>query len=606
MKKIIIAISLLLISILIISCGGETGKNLTRVVNKFLNTDSYDLTIQKESGKNTYDLFRVKTEKNLLCINPIEASNLKFMVLKNKDFFINTNGQMIYTNLNSDSLENFEINIKDNIDEIIQQDDKVTFKLNLKRALKNFWFDFSKVISVYSEVKVTCFIEDNKVTRLEYGSSYNKTIIIVNSYNKNIDVNIPSRKDCVYYSEEEMLEYLNSGASGEIDKYTLILNNNSINLNLNEEFKGSFKGVIYDTVNKCVVKKVNNEELEYEKIKSDEVGKYSFKVSTKYLEKDISADVYVDVIGKLNIDSSSEIIDISKIVYGFNVGNYVYLCDKQYIYKYDYQCSKLYGKIDLHCAAKSHYVKGEYLYVAAYYPYDSTYLEEDAYDGSVTKIKLSDFTIDRQVAVSCLPHCIIVDNRDNVILTKGANQHIDYAEVNMRDGSLTPVIDGYERDIMVYDANRDILTSIPVGITTDSGDYEYKNNNWIEKSPSKLDFSKIYLQEYGLLVTNAGIYKYDYFVDDYVLLKVKHDPISIYNDGFKYITTDGENAYVIGKDDYKKAISLTIYNLEKEEYETIINPFEIKANGIICSYVYSNYLFIITNQNEIIKYNLTR
>lgn len=442
MKKIITIISLLFISILIASCGGETVKDLTSVVNKFINADSYDLTIQKESGMNTYDLFRVKTDKNLLCINPLETNNLKFMVLKNKDFFINTNGQMIYTNLKEESLENFEINIKDNIEEIIQQDDMVTFKLNLKRALKDFWFDFSKVIPVYSQVKITCFIEDNKVTRLEYGSSYNKVIINVNSYNKTVDVNIPSRKDCVYYSEEAMLEHLNSGASGEIDKYTLILNNNSINLNLNEEFKGSFKGVIYDTVNKCVVKKVKNEELQYEKIKSDEVGKYSFKVSTKYLEKDISTDVYVDVIGKLNIDSSNEITNISKIIYGFNVGNYVYLCDQQYIYKYDYQCSKLYGKIDLHCAAKSHYVKGEYLYVAAYYPYDSTYLEEDAYDGTVTKIKLDDFTVDRQVAVSCLPHYIIVDNRDNVILTKGANQHIDYVEVNMRDGSLTPVIDG--------------------------------------------------------------------------------------------------------------------------------------------------------------------
>lgn len=103
-----------------------------------------------------------------------------------------------------------------------------------------------------------------------------------------------------------------------------------------------------------------------------------------------------------------------------------------------------------------------------------------------------------------------------------------------------------------------------------------------------------------------GIYKYDYFVDDYVFKKVKYDPVNIDNDGFKYITTDGENAYVIVKDSYRKAIILTIYNLETEEYETIVNPFEIKANGVICSYVYSNYLFIITNQKEIIKYNLTK
>ena len=295
--------------------------------------------------------------------------------------------------------------------------------------------------------------------------------------------------------------------------------------------------------------------------------------------------------------ASSIKLEIKNITYGFKIDDYIYLCDSRYLYKYEKNSNKLCGKLDLQCRGISHYVKGEYLYVAAHFPYYSTFNDEDAYDGSVTKIKLSDFTIDKQVHVKCLPESIIVDNRDNVILSKGANQHVNCVQVDMETGALKNVFRSYQRDKLLYDSINDVIIMLTVSTSEDNCVFKYNGTKWVQDGYSSIEHTRIYYngQKNGQnsYITPYGTYEFNLFTNGYVFDKFDYDfylPTNIH-----YVTADEEKAYILYSDFFEdiKTENIILYDIETDTYRTVGIPIEY-SDEIIFAYVDSGKLYMIS------------
>ncbi len=471
--------------------------------------------------------------------------------------------------------------------------------MKINNLLEDMNIDLNRLVPIKDEVIITCTFNKRKISQLEYEINSRKVILEVTSYNNNEKINVPNIDNCIYVSEEELINHIHKGISGDLNKYTLIIDNPFVNTKTNEKINKEFTGCIYDTLSKNNVKMISSNDIRYDEVSYSEGGIYKFKVYTKYLNKEFSTYVYVNVKGDIEISSNSKINNLDDITYGFNYENNVYLCDDKYIYKFDFECNKLLGKIDLKCAGNSYYVKDEYMYVAGNYPYNSTYNDEYSYEGTVTKIKIEDFTIAKQVNVNSLPNSIIVDNRDNVIISKKANQHVNNEIVNVDTGKLSPAFDGYENDVLVYDPTRDYITNITNGHSGDNELYEFKNGQWVEGSKASISGSKVYSQNRGMIITSTGVYKNDTFSENYIYLKVESENFRDFYYTY-YNISDGEKLYSIKSKYDNGQYYLITYNFETKEYFEEPLPKEYK-DKIICAYLYSGYLFIINETGSIMK-----
>lgn len=601
MRKIFTLLVFTFLLLLITGCG-EGSVNKEKELERLLNADSLDVTILTQSGANNAEYLNIVSSKKGISIRTTDRmdhySNKYIIIDKNNNLFVDFIDYMGYTNLENKPFEDVDIDYY--ISNMRENNEGLTFDVKANDLFEDTGFAINDVFPMKDIQTFTCLFENNKVSQLEYLYYKTKIIFQINSYNDSERVNIPDKDDCVEFSKDELLNILHKGISCDISKYTFILDNPVINIKTNENINREFIGCIYDTVSKNVVKEVSSNEIKYEEKSFSEGGKYKINVNTTYQGKDFKAEAYVNVTGDIKITNSNKVKGSNDFVYGFSVDNNVYLCDKRYIYKYDYECNELLGKLDLKCEGNSYFVKGNYLYVAGNFPYTTTYNDEYSYEGSVTKIEIEDFTIVKQVNVNSLPNSIVVDNRDNVIISKKANQHVSNEVVNMETGELTKAFSGYQNDTLVYDPNRDYLVNLTNGHSGDNELYEYKNGNWLEKGICSIAGYEVYTQNRGLIITRSGVYKYNGFSDNYVNLGIKLNDNERFDDT-EYITSDGEKAYIIK---YKYSTSryiryLISYDLITKEYEKTDLP-EIN-NDVVCSYLYSGYLFIISEDGTILK-----
>ena len=94
--------------------------------------------------------------------------------------------------------------------------------------------------------------------------------------------------------------------------------------------------------------------------------------------------------------------------------------------------------------------KDNYVYVAANYPVIG--YNYDNLKGTITQIELDSFTIKKQMEVPFYPYSIFVDNRDNIVVGKGKDQHIKYSLINFDTEEIKDLehLYGYEKDYLIY------------------------------------------------------------------------------------------------------------------------------------------------------------
>ena len=211
-------------------------------------------------------------------------------------------------------------------------------------------------------------------------------------------------------------------------------------------------------------------------------GQYDRKIMCKFNGYTYEQPISVLVVDLQQTTMKKEFEFLSEINKIFSYDDtYVLISDNQYLYKYNVKTNISEGKVDLKCIAQDVYFKGEFLYVLAHYPYTSTYLEDDAYNSTITKIKLSDFSLVDQMTIDCLGYSFFVDKYDNILVSKGANQHIKYMLVNLEEKTKENIISGYQDDYFVYKEEKDAFLVITQRLSGNNYYLSYKEGQYVSE-----------------------------------------------------------------------------------------------------------------------------
>ena len=342
------------------------------------------------------------------------------------------------------------------------------------------------------------------------------------------------------------------------------------------------------------------------------IGKTEYLIGVNTGYSVLTATITVTVLQKEESTGSIE-LDVDGIYRIFDADGNKLIASKNKIYKYDIKNNQKLGEVDLIYTANSIYTKGGFLYVAANDLDSERYLEDDEYRGTVSKIKLEDFSLVNQVTVNCYPYSIFVDKRDNVIIGKGLDQWIEYSIVDMTTGNLSSVTYGYNMDYLIYNEQKDAFLSVTQSISSGNDWYYYKNNGYQqgEESENKInDVIKIYYNGGIVLDTvfanEFTIAIYDSNKKDYVTKKYTYGVLSGY-DSFSYsqfIELDGGKVYrVTGPSGFWGTACVVIYDTVTNEVEyrlVKIDSADITNMAVVDGVVYVNY----ANDNKLYAYEI--
>ena len=595
MKKMT-AFIIFFISLFIISCASSKEREL----KKLFNATSVDVSVKK--GRNDADielLNLVRTKEGVQIKTTSYTSdyqNMSFIIDKDNYLFIDLGIGTSYLKLE----ESEEIDVYNYISNIKETEDKLTFDFNMNSFtnVHDFWLD--QFIPIDEKLKFTCEFNEGKIISLDYVVGKVRVIFQINGYSnkENVkEIEIPKKEECGYITEDDFYNHLSQVRDLDINNCKLITNGRIINAYVNEKVELNVGGGIY--YKGSIIKHIEQEDLYIEDVVFSEKGEYKVKVYTKYLGLELSTEVTAVVEKRVDSKNSYKVNELKSIAYGFTIDENTYLCDERYIYKFDKECKTLYGKLDLQCQGNCHYVKDGYLYVSANFPYLSTYNGEYGYYGSVTKINLTNFTIDKQVPIRSYPISIIVDNNDNVIISKGANQHVYNEVVNMDTGELSKAFFGYQGDFLLYDSKQDIIINVTRTTTNNNEIYKYNGQTWDYVGDSSIKCDEVYYYDNNMIVTDKGVYKYNESTNDYTLTKF------YFNDNINYLevlyaTSDGEKAYVVLGKDINTPKKIYTLDLESGIYSNIVLVDE-QINPIKFTYSHQDNLYVVYESGVILK-----
>lgn len=624
MKKIYIFFIIIVFSIFMVSCEGSYSKE--NELKRFFNSHSVDIYCKiRIPNKPAASFTIVATENAFLMESSTVLGNdeeLSIIVDKDNNLFYNLGESIAHVKLEPE--EDAEIEPEED-DEIIEEVDPFDYISNIYKSETMMTFDFnmveymelidssfSNMIPSDEVVTGSCYFDEQKIKQLEYKIGEVKVIIKVNNYvyydyvsseDVGIKIDIPNIDECVSMSEAELSEHISTGASGDVDNYELVIKDYNIAEINGEIIKDSFRGYIYDKTNDVIVKGLNIDDVYFDMQNYLEQGDNNIKACIDYVGKQLAAEIILDVKKDIVIEEITTLDEIGKLKYIFELDDYLYVCDEKYLYKYDLECQEVLGKLDLQCIGIDHFVRDDYLYVAAHYPYTTTYNPSNSYKGTVTQIRLSDFTIEKQVHVNCLPRSIIVDNRGSVILSKGANQHVYVSEVNMETGMLTSLFSSYQNDVLLYDPLDDEITVVTLDHTGDNDLYKYNGVAWERKGYSQLEIDDYCLKVDDSYVTSNGVYYKHSVTNEYVFEEFEYaeDNELKYGNDILFATVGDGKAYIAESKRFDDVVrNLIVYDLETKTYVRYMISEEDRKL-ILFMYENSGYVFMIHEDGSIYK-----
>ena len=279
----------------------------------------------------------------------------------------------------------------------------------------------------------------------------------------------------------------------------------------------------------------------------DVVGFTEHIVTVTYKGISLNRSIYVNVIGEKKTEGLIDVFE-SCITKSFQLENYLLLSDTTSIYKYNIITNEIEGSVDLKCQANSIYVKGEYVYVAANYSGFDFGIQK----GTISKIKLSDFTLEKQLELDFYPCSIFVDKRDKVGFIKGQGQFFIYSFIDLETKEVTEITLGYEKDVLVYSEERDAFMAVSTQTTAPNEWYKYNGVTYElindkNEQLSDIDFMTsngkvlIHVKPWMNEVTVA---KYQKGINDYTFVKHTIPTLDFYVD-YCNATYYEEKIYII-------------------------------------------------------------
>ena len=662
MKKLFLTIFIVLLSVLCIT-GCEKGsiEESEKAFEEFLNAKNIQLDM----------LMRVEKDEDI-----VQSKLLSFAVngqdikldLTQYDMsfvYIDFSKNLYYENREKGNERCYVDNVRDFVD-VIKEESKDAKTIDIKNYLTEityqktsveFNFDVAKIlvklggmgiVNVGSQkvdpIKVTATVDDGKITEvnMDLAPTIKKivgedapsvyTITAKNIDYKNVEIKIPTVTTSIPNLGTDIgifdiiisdLDKVTNGNSGGNSNTGGNTGNNNVQPNYSLSLyrydyyvaKGKeidINGVIYNNSDTVAYLKDCNYTVTPQ-IDLQRAGKTDHTISLEVDGTVLSSKITITVIEEQKANENFT-IGVDSIYNVFDMGEYLLIASKDKLYKYDTSSKQVVANVSLIYTANSIYTKGEYLFVAANDIKQKAYLENDAYRGTVSKIKIEDFSLVNQVTVNCCPYSIFVDNRDSVIVGKGYDQHIEYSEVDMSTGELKNVLSGYQKDYLIYDEQKDAFLSVTQNISSSNEWYFYGDNAYNSAGKkSTLAIEKIsYVSDNGktiISVTGAKSFVYavynqakqDYESKEYTQSTL---PEFNYTDNVKFIDIEGDEVYrVLSYAGNRTMGCIMVYNTvnDEQEYKLIELEDKMLTNMfVVDGVVYVNY----DNDNKLYAYEI--
>ena len=93
------------------------------------------------------------------------------------------------------------------------------------------------------------------------------------------------------------------------------------------------------------------------------------------------------------------------------------------------------------------------------------------------KIDLKNATLVEEIRVNSAPDSIVVDKRNNIIISKEQNQHVSIDYLDMKTKEISIMCYGYYGDELIYNEQDDMVMIVSKASTTDPNIYKYNEES---------------------------------------------------------------------------------------------------------------------------------
>lgn len=391
------------------------------------------------------------------------------------------------------------------------------------------------------------------------------------------------------------------------ENYTFKLNTDYVYVGVNCEPK--LQGVIYR----------NNQHYDYSDIKYTILGDYDLtkpgvynlicSVEVNAKRADENGLLYMGSI-TLEQPFTLEVVSLEKLTMKelnglglimpyntFSVDKYFIVCYTNEIYIYDLDNENEYHKILSSGLCNSIYYKNGYLYICSRGPYG--YDDTNEFFGYVTQIDLKTYTIVKEFKVDFAPYSIIIDKRNNAILSSEQQSNIKY--LNMETGDISSICECMDKDIIIYNEVEDIFILIGKNRKIENKMYKYSpSNNQFILLEQQINLLKNYNLSSSVIKNykNTWVSGVCYMTlenEDLVfqkIIKVSWEPYSYFDE----INYNGEEKFVILRyDNFREVGYLIVYDKKAKSFQ----------NYKITNYISGKYTDIHFYNNKVYLYEST-
>lgn len=260
--------------------------------------------------------------------------------------------------------------------------------------------------------------------------------------------------------------------------------------------------------------------------------------------------------------------------YAFGINNYYIICSEDLLTIYDLNNLNEYKTIKINGLCNSYHYKNGYLYISSCEPYDDPFAGD--FTGYVSQINLETNEMIKEYKVNFAPYSIVIDKRNNAILSKEQNQHIMLEYLNMNTGNLKEISSAYQEDIIIYNEEEDSFILVGTMRTLKGNLYKYDSqidNFVLQEIQTSMreefdDYASVIEKNKNTWVHIGQVIKYvilennDIKTQDIILPEWEH---IFYPQAYAYI--DDECITVLRYSKYENIGYLTTYNKETQEYK---------------------------------------